>query len=96
MTLWFISSVVLLMSMRGMVQKMVGGETSVANTEEDMDIYGKTAKVIETIGPGEKSGRIEFQDTSWQAIADGSIIEAGATVTILCHENISLVVEKTT
>ena len=94
MTLWFITSVVLLMSMRGMVQKMVGGETTVANTEEDMDIYGKTATVIETIGPGKKAGRVEFQGTSWQAVADGSVIEAGETITILCHENISLVVEK--
>lgn len=96
MTLWFISSLVLLLSFRNVIQKMVGGDVSKANTEEDMEIYGKTAKVIETIGPGQKTGRIEFQDSSWMAMADGSVIEPGETVTIICHENISLVVEKTT
>jgi membrane protein implicated in regulation of membrane protease activity len=94
LTLWFISSMVLLMAFRNVVQKMVGGDITVSNTEEDADIYGKTAIVIETIGPGEKTGRIEFNDSSWMAMADGSVIEPGETVTIICHENISLVVEK--
>lgn len=94
MTLWFISSIVLLLAFRNVTQKLVGGDITVANTEEDMEIYGKTAKVIETIGPGQKPGRIEFQDTSWMALADGTVIEPGETVTIVCHDNISLVVEK--
>ncbi|NQZ06356.1 MAG: NfeD family protein [Algicola sp.] len=96
MTLWFILSIILLLSFRNVTQKLVGGDVSKANTEEDMEIYGKTAKVTETIGPGEKTGRIEFQDSSWMALADGSVIEPGETVTIICHDNISMVVEKTT
>jgi membrane protein implicated in regulation of membrane protease activity len=95
MTVWFITSIVLLLSFRNVTQKLVGGDVSKANTEEDMEIYGKNAKVIETIGPGEKTGRIEFQDTTWLALADGGVIEPGETVTIICHDNISLVVEKT-
>lgn len=96
MTLWFISSLVLLLVFRNITQKLVGGETTVANTDEDMDIYGKEATVVETIGPGEKTGRIEFQNTTWMALADGSVIEPGEKVKIICHENISLVVEKAT
>jgi membrane protein implicated in regulation of membrane protease activity len=94
MTIWFVSSIILLLAFRNVVQKMVGGDISVGNTEEGAEIYGKEVRVIETIGPGEKVGRVEFQDSSWMAIADGSIIEAGDTVTIVCQENISLVVEK--
>lgn len=94
MTLWFISSLFLLLVFRNVTQKLFGGETTAANVDEDMDIYGQTATVVETIGPGEKTGRIEFQDSTWQAMADGSVIEAGETVKIVCHENISLVVEK--
>ena len=95
-TLWAITTIVLLLAFRNVAQKLVGGDTSVANTDEDMDIYGKTAKVLETIGPGEKQGRVEFQDTSWLAIADGTVIEAGEDVTIVCRDNIALVVEKPT
>lgn len=93
-TLWFILSIFLLLVFRNVTQKLVGGDTTVANTDEDMDIYGKTATVIETIGPGEDTGRIEFQGSSWIAMADGSVIDVGETVTIICHDNISLVVEK--
>lgn len=96
MTLWFISSLVLLFVFRNVTQKLAGGETTVANTDEDMDIYGKTATVVETIGPGEKTGRIEFQNSTWMAMADGSVIEPGESVRIICHDNISLVVEKVT
>ena len=94
MTLWFISSMILLLAFRNVVQKMVGGDVSVANTDEGVDIYGEKAVVTETIGPGDKSGRIEFQDSSWMAVADGSTIDIGENVTIVCQENISLVVEK--
>ncbi len=94
LTLWFISSLVLLFSFRQVIQKVAGGETSVANTDEDMDIYGKVAVVTETIGPGKKPGRIEFQSSTWQALADGTVIEPGEKVKIICHDNISLLVER--
>ena len=77
MTLWFISSLILLFAFRNVAQKLAGGDVTQANTDEDMDIYGKTAKVVETIGPGQKAGRIEFQNTTWLAMADGTVIEPG-------------------
>ena len=94
LTLWFITSIILLISFRQVVQKLVGGETTKANTDEVLDVYGKTAIVTETIGPGEKPGRVQFQETSWQAIADGQQIQSGETVTVICQDNISLLVEK--
>lgn len=94
LTLWFISSITLLLAFRNVTQKLVGGDTSIADTEKDADIYGKEATVTDTIGPGEKTGRVSFQDTTWEALADGSVIEAGQTVTIVCRDNIALIVEK--
>lgn len=94
LTLWFISSLVLLISFRNITQKLVGGDESIDNTDEELDLYGKKVRVTETIGPGEQLGRVEFQGTSWTALGDGSTIEAGSTAKIICRENISLVVEK--
>lgn len=94
LTLWFISSILLLLLFRNLTQKFVGGDESVDNTDEELDLFGKLVTVSETIGPGETKGRVEYQGTSWTALGDGSIIEAGSTVKIVCRDNISLVVEK--
>ena len=91
--MFFILTMVLILAFRGVTQKLVGGDSTVANTDEDLDIYGKTAIVLEKIGPGEKIGRIEFQGSQWPALSDGSEISSGSEVTIVCHENISLLVE---
>ncbi len=91
--LFFILTMVLILAFRGVTQKLVGGDSHIANTDEDLDVYGKTATVVETIGPGQHMGRIEFQGTQWPALGDGREILAGAQVKIVCHENISLLVE---
>ncbi len=93
LTTWFVASLVLLLSFRNLMQKMVGGEISHGNTEEEMDIYGKVAKVVQTIGPGEDAGRIDFQGSSWTAKSDGQIIEKGELVKVISHQNISVLVE---
>ena len=93
-TLWFISSLVLLIAFRNTAQKMVGGDSTIENTDEELDIYGHDVEVTETIGPGDKMGRVEYQGTSWTALGDGSTIEAGSHAKIVCRDNISLVVEK--
>ncbi len=93
-TLFFVSSIVLLLAFRNVGQKMVGGDSTIENTDENLDVYGHQVKVIETIGPGTKQGRIEFQGTEWTALGDGGEIKAGQKAKIICRENISYVVEK--
>ena len=93
-TLWFISSLVLLVFFRNLTQKFVGGDASIDNTDEEFELFGKQAVVTEVIGPGEHKGRIDFQGTSWTALGDGGTIEVGSQVKIICRDNISLVVEK--
>ena len=93
MTLWFISAIVLLLTFRQVTQKLVGGDSHVDNTDEELDIYNQIARVKQAIGPGQTTGRVEFQGSEWPALGDGSIIAVGTEVRIICRENIALVVE---
>jgi len=93
LTLWFIVSIVFLLGFRQVTQKIVGGDSHVGNTDEELDIYNQIALVKETIGPAQHPGRIEFQGTEWSALGDGSEITVGTQVRIICRENIGLIVE---
>jgi len=93
LTAWFICASVLLFVLYFFTEKFINGEQTVANVYEELDIYGKEVDVIENIGPGTHAGRVKFQDTTWVALSDGSEIAAGSHATIVCKENISLIVE---
>ncbi|WP_306416224.1 NfeD family protein [Thalassotalea mangrovi] len=93
-TLWFILSLLLLLLFRNITQKMVGGDTRIDNTDEELDMFGASVEVVETIGPGNRMGRVIFQGSSWTALGDGSEIKPGDAAKVICRENISLVVEK--
>lgn len=93
LTLWFISSMVLLLSFRHITQQLIGGDAHVDNTDEEMDLYNQIAIVKNTIGPGQKTGRINCLGSDWTALGDGSEIAAGKKVRVICRDNIALVVE---
>jgi len=93
LTTWFILATLLLILVYFITERFFPGETTVENVFEELDIYGKTVKVVAQIGPGTQAGRVEFQGTTWSALGDGSIIPAGSQASIVCKENISLVVE---
>ena len=92
-TLWFITSIVLLLSFRHITQRIIGGDAHVDNTDEEMDLYNQVVIVKKDIGPGEKVGRVMFSGTEWSALGDGSEIKSGSKVRIICRDNIALVVE---
>jgi len=93
LTTWFILATFLLILVYFITERFFAGETIVENIYEEVDIYGKKVHVLEQIGPGTQAGRVEYQGTTWTALSDGSIIQAGSEATIVCKENISLVVE---
>jgi membrane protein implicated in regulation of membrane protease activity len=95
LTTWFIIATLLLIAVYFITERFFPGETTVENIYEELDIYGKNVRVIEQIGPGTQAGRVEFQGTTWTALGDGTIIDAGSQASIVCKENISLVVEPT-
>ena len=92
-TLWFVSSLILIVLLRSIAQKMVGGDASVANTDEDVDLFGVEIDVLETIGPAEKTGRVQFRGTQWQALGNGEVIEAGTKAKVVKLDNITVIVE---
>lgn len=96
LTLWFVSSLVMVIMLRGVAQKLVGGDSTIANTDEDVDALGEVVEVVATIGPGEAKGRVVFRDVRWNAVGDGSEIPAGDKAQIVTRDNITLVVEKIT
>jgi len=94
-TLWFISTLALIILLRSFVQKVAGGEATVANTDEKVDAFGEIVEVIDTIGPGEKKGRVKFRGTEWQALGGGAVLVTGSMAKVVSQNNITLIVEPT-
>ena len=92
LTTWFIVCVVLLVTLRGFFQRLVGGESEVQSTDEDVDAYGTIVEVVETITP-ERQGRIHYRGAPWEAICYDGTIEAGGKATLAFRENLVWVVE---
>jgi membrane protein implicated in regulation of membrane protease activity len=95
LTLWFISSLALVILLRSFAQKYVGGDTSVASTDEELDAFGELVDVVEDIGPGLHKGRVIFRDTEWDALGDGELIRAGELAKFVARDNICLIVAPT-
>ena len=93
LTVWFITASSLLLLVYLFTDKFISSDQSIENVDEELDIYGEEVLVTEKIGPGTHAGRVAFQGTTWTALGDGSEIMAGSHATIVCKENISLVVE---
>jgi membrane protein implicated in regulation of membrane protease activity len=95
LTLWFISSLVLLFGLRGLVQKFMPSEITKSNTSEDVDAYNKIVPVNKTI-PAAGMGRIYFRGTYWDAknYHQDKPLEKGSKVRIIFRENLTWVVEE--
>lgn len=93
LTAWFICASILLFVLYFFTEKFFKGEQSIGNIHEELEIYGKEVIVTENIGPGTHAGRVSYQGTTWSALSDGSELSAGTHATIVCKDNISLVVE---
>ncbi len=92
LTLFFISSLALIICLRFVVMRFVGGDSTVSNTEEILDEVDELVSVIETIGPAESPGVVKFRGTQWRALGDGKVIDTGSLARIVSRDNISLLV----
>ena len=93
LTLFFIASLALIISLRSFFTRFAGGDYSQANTEEIIDDLDEIAVVVEPIGPGENVGTINFRGTTWRALGNGQEIAAGVKVKIVARDNITYIVE---
>lgn len=92
LTAWFVISLVLLVALRGLFQRLVGGEVDRQSMDEESDDYGEIVDVVETITP-EKQGRIRYRGSTWQASCPDQTIIAGGTAMIAYRDNLVWVVE---
>ena len=92
LTTWFILSLVLLLSLRGLFLRFVGGRSERQSTDEEEDAYGTVVEVVERITP-DQAGRIHYRDATWQAICYDRTIEAGEKAVLAYRENLAWVVE---
>ena len=91
-TTWFIASLALLLGLRGLVQRLVPGQTETQSTDEELDAFGEIVEVAETVGP-EPGGRIRYRGTTWDALCLEQTIQAGARARIVCREDLVWIVD---
>jgi membrane protein implicated in regulation of membrane protease activity len=87
-TAWFVSSLAFIIFLRSTLQRCVPSETSFTPLEEDTDLFGAVAEVVETVSPSHSDGRVSFRGTTWPATSDAAEIPTGGKVTILFRENL--------
>jgi len=93
LSLFFVSSLLLIISLRSIVSRFAGGDSSKANTEEILDEVDEIVEVKTTIGPGETVGTISFRGTSWRALGDGRVIPEGSRARIVTRDNTTYIVD---
>lgn len=91
-TIWFIVSLLLLVLLRGCVQRLLPGEKETQSTDEDLDAFGKEVDVLETITP-DTAGRISYRGATWQAACYEHTLATGSRARIVYRDELVWVVE---
>lgn len=91
---WFISSLVLLIGFRGIMQRFAPATLEKSNVDEDFDAYNQIVEVAETIPP-QGEGRIHFRGTTWRARNyDGEQpLAQGSQARLIFRDNLVWIVE---
>jgi membrane protein implicated in regulation of membrane protease activity len=92
-TVWFVTSIVLLLGLRHFLLKWIPSESSYDLTDEDVIAVGSIVEVVETVSDSNKQGRIRFAGTTWPAITRGETLLAGQKAKLLYRDNLVWVVE---
>ncbi|MFT4713632.1 MAG: hypothetical protein ACJAVI_005973 [Candidatus Azotimanducaceae bacterium] len=93
LSLFFISSLMLILGLRTLVSRFAEGDSTKANAEEILDEVDEIVEVKKTIGPGEVAGSINFRGTTWRALGNGREIPEGTKVRIVSRENTTYIVD---
>ena len=91
--IFIVSSLALLIILRGLLKKVFRGHSSSASGAEGnlSEFIGQRAIVKQKI-TAQRPGKVEFHGSDWSATAEGTI-EEGATVEITAQDNITLKVK---
>ena len=92
--IFFISSIIYLISLRFLVLSFVPTNRRKENIDEDEEVIGKIVEIISDINSDE-FGRIEYSRSSWKARSEGGqTILKGEQAKIVGRENITWIVKK--
>src|SRR5207248_2300786 len=86
--IWFMSSVVLLISLRHMAVKFLHSESSYQLTDEDVEAAGQIVEVITTVSEDDEKGRVRFRGTTWPAVSREGTILPGQKARLLYRNNL--------
>ena len=92
-TVWFVTSIVLLLGLRHFLLKWIPSESTYDLTDEDVDAVGSIVDVVETVSDSNQQGRIRFAGTTWPAIARQGTLLAGQKAKLLYRDNLVWVVD---
>jgi len=92
-TWWFISSLSLIVLLRGVILHFLPGDFSYSPANDDVDAFGELALVVEEISIHHERGRISFHGSTWPASCGVKRIAAGVMVRIISRDNIRWIVE---
>lgn len=79
LTLFFISSLFLVLVVRTLFLRFFPGDSKVDNVDDDADAIGAIVDVLQDITPA-KRGRIRYRDSSWEAESEETLIKGEKAV----------------
>jgi len=92
--LWMFVSTGLTIALRPLAVRYLGGDFSLAMTDEDAEAMGQTVTVVEPVD-AESKGRIRFRGATWDARTTEGRLPEGAEARILYRDNLTWIVEPT-
>ena len=93
LTVWFITSIVLLLGLRHFLLKWIPSESTYALTDEDVAAIGTIVDVIATVSDTDQQGRIRYAGTTWPAKTKEGTLLAGQKAKLAYRDNLVWVVE---
>ena len=89
---WMFVSTGLTVALRPLAVRYLGGDFSLAMTDEDAEAMGQTVAVVEPVSE-ERRGRIRFRGATWDARTTEGRLPKGAEARILYRDNLTWIVE---
>jgi membrane protein implicated in regulation of membrane protease activity len=91
--IWLIISIALIIGIRPVLKKYLGGTSFFKLADEDYEAMDQIVDVVEPVGALNNDGRIRFRGSSWQARSEEGTIPKGTKAKIKYRDNLTWVIE---
>ena len=92
LTLWSVTSLVMVLGVRNMFTRLLPGHAVRQLTDEDVDAFGEEVDVVETVTT-DGGGRIRFRGSTWAAQTVQEELPAGSRARVVARDNLVWIVE---